>query len=190
MIDTNWFQGRIKDVKKSQRQLATVLGIDPAQVTNLLRGKRRMQLGEAAIIAQFLNVPIEEVLAHAGLPVNGGVRRVKLVGYVDDVGEVHLSDKPESDIDAPAIAPEGTIAVRMRSNDMLMRGGLLFFKPGQGVEASAVGRLSVCRIGAGPWLVRSIAPGLDPATYDLTGPADEIHGARLSAAVPVLWIRP
>jgi hypothetical protein len=149
-----------------------------------------MQLSEAAIIAQFLNVPVEEVLAHAGLPVNGGARRVKLVGYVDDVGEVHLSDKNESDVEAPALAPEGTIAVRMRSNDMLMRGGLMFFKPGQGVEAGAIGRLSVCRIAAGPWLVRSIAPGLESGTYDLTGPADEIHGARLSAAVPVLWIRP
>ncbi|MCA3246521.1 MAG: helix-turn-helix transcriptional regulator [Azospirillum sp.] len=190
MIDTNWFQGRIKDVKKSQRELATVLGIDPAQVTNMLRGKRRMQLSEAAIIAQFLNVPVEEVLAHAGLPVNGGARRVKLVGFVDDVGEVHLSDKNEADVEAPAMAPEGTIAVRMRSNDMLMRGGLMFFKPGQGVEAGAIGRLSVCRIAAGPWLVRSIAPGLESGTYDLTGPADEIHGARLSAAVPVLWIRP
>lgn len=189
-MDAQWFQARIKDQRKSQRALAQVLGIDPAQVSNMFKGRRRMQLGEANAIAGFLNVAVEEVLRHAGLPVSAGSRRVKLAGYVDDVGEVHLSDRPEADVEAPATAPEGTIAVRMRTGEMLMRNALVFFLPAAGVDPAAIGRLSVCRIGGGPWLLRSIAPGVEPGTYDLAGTGGDIVGARLSAAVPVLWIRP
>lgn len=189
-MNTQWFQSRIKDIGKSQRGLALVLGIDPAQVTNLLKGRRRMQLPEAAAIAAFLNASVEDVLKHAGLPVNGGARRAKLAGYVDEHGEIHLADQPEGDVEAPSLAPEGTIAVRMRGDQMLMRNGVLFFAPSRGVSPDAIGRLSVVRIGEGPWLVRTIAPGLSLGVYDLSGPAGDIVGARLSAATPVLWIRP
>lgn len=65
-MNTQWFQSRIKDIGKSQRGLALVLGIDPAQVTNLLKGRRRMQLPEAAAIAAFLNASVEDVLKQAG----------------------------------------------------------------------------------------------------------------------------
>ena len=189
-MDAQWFQARIKDQRKSQRALARALGIDPSQVTNMLKGRRRMQLQEASAIANFLNAPVEEVLRHAGLAVSAGARRAKLAGWIDEVGEIHLSDQPEADVDAPATAPEGTIAVRMRSGEMLMRNALVFFLPATGVDAASIGRLSVCRIGGGPWLLRSIAPGIEPGTYDLAGTGGDIVGARLSAAVPVLWIRP
>jgi transcriptional regulator with XRE-family HTH domain len=189
-MNSQWFQDRIKAEGKSQRALARVLGIDPAQVTHLFRGRRRMQLDEASTIAQFLGVQVEEVLRHAGLPVSGGSRKVKLAGYVDEHGELHLSDAPESDVEAPALAPEGTIAVRMRTSEMLMRNALVFFRPAAGVDPAAIGRLSVVRIGGGPWLLRSISPGVEPGTYDLAGQRGDIVGARLSAAAPVLWIRP
>ena len=71
-----------------------------------------------------------------------------------------------------------------------MRNALVFFKPGAGVDPAAIGRLAVCRIAGGPWLLRSISPGMEPGVYDLAGPRGDIVGARLSAAAPVLWIRP
>lgn len=189
-MNERWFKDRLKDQSKSQRALAQVLGIDPAQVTNLLKGRRRMQLDEAANIATFLGTNVEEVLKHAGLPVSGGSRKVKLAGWVDEHGELHLADTPEADVEAPALAPEGSIAVRMRTGEMLMRNALVFFKPGAGVDPAAIGRLAVCRIAGGPWLLRSISPGMEPGVYDLAGPRGDIVGARLSAAAPVLWIRP
>ena len=189
-MDAKWFQARIKDQRKSQRALARVLNIDPSQVTNMLKGRRRMQLTEASTIAAFLNAPVEEVLRHAGLSVSTGSRRAMLAGHIDEHGEIHLSDRPEADVDAPATAPEGTIAVRMRTGEMLMRNALVFFLPATGVDPAAIGRLAVCRIGEGPWLLRSISPGVEPGTYDLAGPRGDIVDARLSAAVPVLWIRP
>jgi len=66
----------------------------------------------------------------------------------------------------------------------------VFFRPAAGVDPAAIGRLSVVRIGGGPWLLRSISPGVEPGTYDLAGQRGDIVGARLSAAAPVLWIRP
>jgi hypothetical protein len=188
-IDARWFQGLIRDQGKTQRGLAKMLGVDPAQITALFQGTRRMQLPEASIIAQFLGVGVEEVLAHAGLPVSSkGGRRVKVAGWVDEVGEIHL-DGPASDVDAPAATPEGTVAVRSRSRD-LMAGALIFFRPNAAVDAAAIGRLATVRIASGPWLVRRIEPGVDPGRFDLQWPGTVIENAELSAATPILWIRP
>jgi transcriptional regulator with XRE-family HTH domain len=189
-MNAQWFRARLKDQHKSQRALAQVLGVDPAQVTNMFKGRRRMQLTDASLIASFLNVPVEEVLRQAGLPVSPAGRRVRLAGTVDEHGEIHLSDSPEADVDAPASAPEGTVAVRATSSAQLMRHALVFFRPAAGVDPSAIGRLAICRIGEGPWLLRSVTPGVEPGTYDLAALAGDIVGATLSAAVPVLWIRP
>ena len=42
------------------------MGLDPAAVSLMLRGKRKMSAAEAAEIARLLNVSVEEVLLHAG----------------------------------------------------------------------------------------------------------------------------
>lgn len=190
MIDAKWFRARLKDARLTQRALAKQLEVDPAQVTNLFAGRRRMRLDEASIIAQFLNTSVEEVLTHAGLPVQSdGKRPILLAGYVDNVGEVHIEKGSEVHVVAPAMLEPGTLAVRSRAPDML-RGALLFFKPSEVVDPAAIGRLAAVRLAQGPWLIRTLQPGVEAGTFDLYWPTTLIEGARLTAAVPVLWIKP
>jgi len=190
MLDAKWFRGKLKDRRLTQRALANQLGIDPAQVTNLFKGRRRMRLDEASVIAQFLNTTVEDVLTHAGLPVQSdGKRPILLAGYVDDVGEVHIEKGAEAHVIAPAALDPGTLAVRSRAPDML-RGALLFFKPAEIVDAAAIGRLAAVRLSQGPWLIRTVQPGVEAGMFDLYWPTTLIEGARLTAAVPVLWIKP
>lgn len=65
-VDTAWFHGRLHDRKISQRRLAQMLELDPAAVSLMLRGRRKMSAAEAAEIARMLGVSVDEVLARAG----------------------------------------------------------------------------------------------------------------------------
>lgn len=66
-VDTRWFQNTLADKRLSQRGLAKHLKLDPAAVSLMIRGKRKMSAAEAAEVARFLNVGVEEVLGRAGV---------------------------------------------------------------------------------------------------------------------------
>lgn len=65
-IDTRWFKDRLADRRLSQRQLAKRMGLDPAAVSLMLRGMRKLSAAEAADLARQLGVSTDEVLARAG----------------------------------------------------------------------------------------------------------------------------
>jgi hypothetical protein len=73
-IDTEWFRGRISDRRTSARQLAFQMKIDPAAMSLMLRGKRKMTVLEAAELAELLGADLEEVMRRAGAAVMGGLR--------------------------------------------------------------------------------------------------------------------
>lgn len=52
----------------AQTDLAKLLGRDKSVITNLLQGKRQLKAQEAVIIAEFLNVPVTEVLGEDAPP--------------------------------------------------------------------------------------------------------------------------
>lgn len=65
-IDTRWFQDRLADKRLSQRKLASMMNLDPAAVSLMFRGKRKMSAAEASEIAKLLGVEASEVLMRAG----------------------------------------------------------------------------------------------------------------------------
>lgn len=65
-VDRRWFQDRLADKRLSQRKLARHLHIDPAAVSLMLRGKRKMTAAEAAEVARLLGVSVDEVVLRAG----------------------------------------------------------------------------------------------------------------------------
>lgn len=67
LIDTRWFQDRLADKRMSQRKLASVMNLDPAAVSLMFRGRRKMSAAEAAEVARILNVEVDEVLRRAGI---------------------------------------------------------------------------------------------------------------------------
>ena len=66
-IDTGWFKGLLMDRQISQRQLAFKMGMDPASMSLMLRGKRKMNLHDAELLSKHLRVRVDEVLYHAGV---------------------------------------------------------------------------------------------------------------------------
>ena len=66
-IDTSWFKGLLQDRQISQRQLAFKMNMDPASMSLMLRGKRKMHLQDAELMAKTLHVRVDEILFHAGV---------------------------------------------------------------------------------------------------------------------------
>lgn len=66
-IDTQWFKGMLADRKISQRQLAFKMGMDPASMSLMLRGKRQLRLSEAEQMAQIVDLRVDEILYRAGV---------------------------------------------------------------------------------------------------------------------------
>lgn len=92
-MNTDWFRQLLATRKLSQRGLAKLMELDPAAVSLMLRGQRRMTNAEAHQISTILGVPITEVLRQAGIEVIDDVRRVKVTGYIDEGSVVTLFPK-------------------------------------------------------------------------------------------------
>lgn len=52
----------MKIANKTQNDLALLFGRQPAVITSLFQGKRRLTTDEAQKLAQFLNVPVQAIL--------------------------------------------------------------------------------------------------------------------------------
>jgi transcriptional regulator with XRE-family HTH domain len=201
-IDDQFFRDALKAADKSQREMARYMGLDPAAITLMLQGRRAMQLSEAQQIADFLGIAIEDVLRHAGLHLssdapaagNGKLSAVPLQGTVGADGEIKLDAKASGKtVEAPVKLPAEAAALRAIADvfaPTVMRGALLYFKPSQVVEPSAIGRLSVVRLSNRSLKLRHVAPGFDFDRFTLTGLSDSQENITVLAATPVLWIKP
>jgi transcriptional regulator with XRE-family HTH domain len=80
--NTQWFKEQILRCKTSQRQLARKLGIDPASLSLMLRGRRKMQLQEVDALAKNLMVTRDEILKNVGIERDADAV-VPVVGFLD-----------------------------------------------------------------------------------------------------------
>lgn len=186
-VDTGWFQGMLIDKGLSQRQLARAIGLDPSAVSLMLRGKRKMDVQEAGVVAKALGVSVDEVLRHAGVAVERGEGpgRCAVVGWVDDQGLVH--DESLGVVDGPR--DTGLVCLRVQAREV-MDGWLLFYREISGVSLEAVGRLCVVGLEDGRKLLRPVRRGYGQGEFVLGGWWNERSGSvRLVSAAPVLWMR-
>jgi transcriptional regulator with XRE-family HTH domain len=197
-IDTRWFQNLIADRRLSQRRLAKQLGLDPAAVSLMFRGKRRMQMHEAADVARLLGVSMDEVLAHAGIRPPRTESEfheltIPLVYWMDGSGEMHAMD-PGERIEIKTVLPEDVVACQCRtamSSIEHMDRWVLFFRAPQrrGVQDAAVGRYSVMRLRGGVMTAGYLRPGYRRDTYAVHGPMN-LMDAEVEWAAPVVLIQP
>jgi transcriptional regulator with XRE-family HTH domain len=65
-VDAAWFEDQLHRIKVPQRQLAKLMGVDPAAVSLLKQGKRCLTLIEADYLSHLLGVSVAEVAARMG----------------------------------------------------------------------------------------------------------------------------
>ena len=113
-VDTNWFRDKLADKRSSQRQLAKHMSLDPAAMSLMLRGKRRMSAAEAADIARFLGVDVQEVLTRAGVDSTHPTKTRDQGGWGASPTATHLTamgEPTESMFDLPVPLADGGVAV-------------------------------------------------------------------------------
>lgn len=186
MINKKWFIRKLEEREKSLRALARYMNIDPSAVTHMFNNERRMQLNEAELIAQFLMVPIDDVLRNAGVKLQGSGSHIgKLIGIVDDTGEVH--PLPPVAIPAPSA---GLHALQVQPSFMLFDGAILFFKEGGSIKPElCVNRMAIIDQGDHK-RVGILQRGTAPDRYTIRTLTTELRFQPVQCATPIAWIKP
>lgn len=66
-----WIAARLRELGRSQKDLAQALGVEPPRITEILRGDRRVQPAEWQPLAVFLELPMAQVAANLGIDLSG-----------------------------------------------------------------------------------------------------------------------
>lgn len=193
VIDTKWFQSRLAERDLSQRALAKLMGLDPAAVSLLLRGKRKITMAEAAQLAALLDVPPSDMLERFGIT-PPGASRVKLVGFVNGQSEVQFSPKgTHSLVDPPGLCPPETIAVQVRTAGTAlerMDGQLWFIDHTKTNPAQHINSWCIVARKDGKAMVCMIRRGYQRGTYNLTGLGGKVEeNQEVAWSSPVIWAK-
>lgn len=192
-MDTLWFRDKLKDKKLSQRGLAKLLELDPAAVSLMVRGQRKMTPHEAHQISVILGIPLLEIMRRAGIDVTEDVRKAPIAAHMDSYGNVVAMPNGTHDTaTSPADCPVGTYAVQVRAHTSIKDGWLLFVTPAQNDPADHLDQLCSCATKSGKQLMGVIRRGYRRDTQNLIlWPSNEtVFDADLVWVSPVLWIKP
>lgn len=193
-MNTEWFRQLLATRKLSQRGLAKLLELDPAAVSLMLRGQRKMTNAEAHQVSLILGVPITEVLRQAGIEVNDDVRRVKVTGYIDKDAAVTLFPKRTHDkVVGPADCPEGTYALQQRDANSQKDGWMYFVSPSEDDPRQHLGEMCCVALDNGEHIVAFIQRGYRSGTFNLIRCCTNESlrtDANVVWASRILWIKP
>jgi transcriptional regulator with XRE-family HTH domain len=195
-VNEKWFREALTRAGKSQRDLAKFMDLDPSSLTHAFKGRRRLQLDEAQKIASFVGEQVEDVLKAAGVKLGRSTAviiehtpQVPVIGEVDATGVVTIPEK-EYSVSGVSTLPADVVAVRLRSVPSLGN-AVVFVAPGGDIDPEAIGRLSMVTLaGSGQRRVCKVDRGIDRGQYALTFLDGSQSETKISAAAPVLYIRP
>lgn len=201
VVNKSWFQAKLRELGKTQRDLARALGIDAPAVTQLLNGNRGVSIDEAAVIANYLHLDIQTVLLQCGVPmVQNRGKTIKILGYVgagDTVVpfEEDGGNPPLEEIEAPPGYQDGC-AVIVRGDSYSPRyldGEILAYRPNQADVGRLIGAEVVCKVIDGRMLLKRLAKGSIPGRYtllSLSPTSPPILDVELEWAARVDWHKP
>lgn len=193
-IDRRFFETLMASKKLSMRGLASKMDKTHSQLSLIFSGQRRMQLDEAAQLADILGVPLHRVAEAAGVgKARSNGKRVDVIGAMLGGGivEMHPKGVVERTVAPDASLPEHTRAVQARTADTphsWMDGWVFFYVPSQAIEPDAIGRFCLAQVENGPTVLSTVRRGYRENTYNLSGPYTK-DSERLSWACPVLITR-
>ncbi len=195
-MEKQWFQNRLRQLGKTQRGLATHMGLDPSRITEILNQSRSIKIEEAVEMAEYLETSLDDLVTRLGAAVNPDARASSLVvGYVG-AGETVLSiDDHEKGsglykIEAPQ-GEGGGVCVVVRGSSMSPRfrdGEHLGYSRDEGLDlAKCYGRECVVQTKDGRQLVKIVEPGNAPGQVTLVS----VNAATpIEQNVAVEWVAP
>jgi len=194
IINKAWFKEQLVRHKVSQRALAKRIGVDPAAISYMLSGTRRMSMDEAKAIADVLLVPVTEVMRQAGIEVLDDVRKVPIAGYIGQGSVVTLLPKGTHDSAiAPPDVPVGSFALQVRLVQTTFDGWLYYVSGQQQAPEQVLDRLCIIALDDGRLLQGIVRRGYKRELYNVVlSPDGEavMENMKIAWAACVLWIQP
>jgi hypothetical protein len=196
MINKEWFLDRLREKKISQRGLAKKLGLDPAAITYMLKGERRMTQQEASNIAGILLVPVTEVMRQAGIDIHDDIRKIPVAGYITGQSTVTtLAPGAEDHIIAPSDVPTDSYAIQARtqmSPASFADSWLFIVSAARSAPHHNVGKLCLAASKTGQLYIGILSRGYKAAHYNmlLFLSNQTIENMDLLWSSPILWVKP
>ncbi len=192
-VDTRWFRERLAERDISLRKLAKYMELDPSAVSLMVRGLRKMSAEEANRISNLLTIPVTEVLARAGIPIEEDTRSFPVRAYLDIDGMVReLKGKQLRHFTAPRDVPLGALVLQVRAPAVQQNGWIIVAGQFDARVQAMIDRLVVLEISGGARRCGYVKRGYDPDRVTVipfpSGTA--VENLPAVAAAPVLWIRP
>lgn len=195
-MEKRWFQDRLRQLGKTQRGLATHMGLDPSRITEILNQSRSIKIEEAVEMADYLETSLDDLVRKLGAAISPGAMASSLVvGYVGAGETVFSIDDHEKGsglykIDAPQ-GEGGGVCVVVRGNSMSPRfrdGEHLGYSREEGLDlAKCYGRECVVQTKDGRQLVKIVEPGNAPGDVTLVSVNSSTP---IEQNVPVEWVGP
>lgn len=172
-INKAWVKERLADLGLTQAALAAHMGWAAARVTEILQGKRRVEVAEAVRIADFLRTDLSTIHSVLGIVTKNNYGRLLLAGYIDATsGSITLRVGMENaleEIDAPFPGYLGrAVRIKGRSMDPRYRDGevICFTPDGQDIS-HLLGGEAVIETEDGRLLLKILQKGTEKDRYTL-----------------------
>ena len=171
-VTSNWFREKLTELSMSQRQLARELGLDPAAVSYMINGKRRVSIEEAKRISDVFGIPTTEVMRQVGVEVDDDGVYVPIGAYTTDGCQVHTLDHGgmPNKVLAPPDVGKRSFVIQDRSAGSPRDGWLMFTSSEAMPPDLALNRLALISI-----------QGADTRNEGEDFPATEILGIAMPA---------
>jgi len=192
-INQSWFKQRLQAQKMSQRKLASLIGIDPASMSYMLRGQRKMSMEEATQIAKHLMLSVTEVMRQAGIDVIDDISKVPIKGSLNDDRVVNFFPKGTYDyVIAPPDMCAKSFALQLRSPNNV-QDGWLYFVSGEEVDPiDSLDRFCYVALTDGRAIVAVIKRGYKRDRFNLITMQDGgiLENQTVASVNQVKWIMP
>jgi transcriptional regulator with XRE-family HTH domain len=200
-VNTGWFRSKLKEIGKTQAQLAAAIRKSEPAVSLMLRGKQNVRVQEAQQVAQFLDTPLNDVLRAFGIVTQDGrPRMIPVVGYVGAGDQVILLDEHDADHaldEIPSPFPGYTgVVVRIRGTSMSPRyyeNELIGFTPDGNDIGTLLGQEVVAKLADGRLVLKILQGGTARGAYTLVSmdrTVPPIVDAEIEWAAPIDWHKP
>lgn len=189
-VDGKWFRDQLKTQGKSQRGLARFMKVEPAIITRMFDNKRKMQLDDCKQIARFLSLPVDDVLAHAGIEIRqktkSGKMIVPIAGQSDRNCQVFMSGGDLS-VTTEINIPSDAVAIRMQHPE----GWTAFIQQDPQSPEIMIMRMVVAHCPDNSYWIGELRRGFEPGHFNLFPVMGEsIEDLEVDHCLPIVWIRP
>lgn len=191
MLNYEAIRQRLKELHgKDQAGFGRAINVDKANVTLMLKhGKRKLQLNEIPIAAQYLEWSVDELLRQIGIPVTPPpVQQIQLVGTIEKNGRVTDIAPENVSAELPPL-PQDAVAYHVKEAP-LIRGALIVSLPVKSISPDAMGRLSIVRTSTHTMHLCHLSTTFRTGIYSMEFPDGSIKTDTIEGASPVLFVKP